>query len=140
MAQIVLTNAGFKLGAGSPPANDFSASVKSITINYTGEAPDATTMGKGTKVKLAGVLDWNVDVGLVNNPVSAALDDLLFALVGTSTNFLAGPDGLTGDGSHPTYGGAVVVTSWQPLQGAHGEVLGSTLHLEGSDTLTRDDT
>lgn len=137
MGQVVLTNAGFRLGASSPPANDFSANVKGLTINYTGEFPEATTMGKTTKVKLAGVKDWNVDVQLVNSVSAGAMDDLLFVLVGTLTNFLACTSGVTAATDTPTYTGAVVVTSWQPIQGSHGEVMGSTLHLEGSDTLTR---
>jgi hypothetical protein len=138
MAQIVLTNAGVKIGAVGALVDE-SASVKSVTINYGAESPDATTMTKTTKVKKAGVKDWSCDIGFVNNVSASALDDRLFVLVGTEVGVELYANGTTADTDNPKYSGTGILTAWQPLQGSHGEVIMSTVHVEGSDTLSRAD-
>jgi len=134
MAQMVMTNGGFKLATV-----DRSTYAASIVVNYSAEAPEATTFGKTTKVKLAGVKDWNADVGIVNDVSAAAIDDILFPLVGTLCAVEFYPNGTTASADNPKYSGNAVLTGWQPLNASHGEVIKSTVHFEGSDTLTRGD-
>jgi hypothetical protein len=118
---------------------DLSDHVLSVTVNYNGELEDATAMGQFARVRLAGLIDWSVDVTFKQDFATANVDDTLFPLVGAAAFPITVMADLTaGVGvNNPRFEGDVVLETYQPIAGAIGELAKSTTSFKSSGDLTR---
>ena len=132
MAVKVLDNA-FVSFAG----NDISANVKSVTLNYAAEMLDKTAMGDTTRSKIGGMFDWSVSLELHQDHAAAALDSLMFDLVGTTGALIIREDSAAKGASNPEYTGNAVLESYPPLGGGVGDLGATSMSLQAAGALGR---
>ncbi len=133
MAKFVLTDAYVSING-----NDLSDHVSQVTINYSADMQDDTTMGQTSHVRLGGLKDWSVDVEFHQDFAAAALDSILFPLVGVNFPVVIRPVKGTAVGtSNPNYSGTAILESYKPLGGSVGDLAKTNITVPGSGTLSR---
>jgi len=130
MSEIVLKNAHVTLDG-----NDISAYVKGVTINYNAEMLDRTAMGDDTRNKIGGLKDFSATVECHADYAAAALDSIMFPLVGTTIAMVIRPDAGAVSTSNPQYTKNMVVESYPPLGGSVGELASVSIGLQSGDGL-----
>jgi hypothetical protein len=134
MAKIVLKDAFV-----SVDGNDISDHVSQVTLGYEADAVEKTAMGALTHNNIGGTLkNWSVEAELHSNYAAAALDSILFPLVGTEVAVIVRADKTAGVGaSNPNYTGQGIVTSYPPIGGAVGDLATSSVSIVPAGDLTR---
>lgn len=143
---LVFKNAEFKVGPASTSTvisgtvYDFSAQVRSITINYSKELLDASTMGVGaTRQRVAGLLDWSINIEFNQDYAAAGIDDILFPLVNQiSTAWVSIiPVKTTVAATNPQFHGDAFLETYPPISGGVAAVAIVTSTFQGSGALNR---
>jgi hypothetical protein len=116
MANIVLTDAYISIAA-----NVLSSSANSVSIDYSAAAQDDTTFGDTTKSSLGGLKDWSIKLDFNQDYANAAVDSILFPLVGTVVAFEIRPTSSAVGASNPKYTGTGLVTAYNPIGGKVGD-------------------
>ena len=132
MARLVLKNAFVSLDG-----NDISGDVKSISLPLSAEMLDATAMGNDTRVKLGGLKDWNVTIELISDYDAAAIDSIMFPMVGETVPLIVRPDAGVIGVNNPQFNGQLAVESYPPIGGGVGELAASTISGQSGGDLTR---
>jgi hypothetical protein len=132
MAEFVLDDAFVSIAA-----NDISTNVKSLTINYGAAAGDVTAMGDLTTINIGGLKEWSVDIEFNQDFTAAALDSILFPLVGTSVALVIRPDSAAKGADNPEFTGSAILTTYPPLGGSVGDVAGTSVSLVAASALAR---
>jgi len=133
MAQMVLTNAYVAVNAV-----DISSSVKSVTLNYSKEELDDTVMGDTGRSRAGGLADWTLELELINDFADDAMDEDLFALVGTTFAIAVRPVNTTISTSNPEYQGTGFLGEYAPISGAVGDLATTKITIKAAGTtLTR---
>lgn len=101
---------------------DLSSYVRSVTLSYEAETGDDTAMGDDTRSNLAGLKNWSAEVEFNQDYSSSAVDDTLFAKVGTTGTFKVRPKSTAVATDNPEFSGTGVLTSYPPLGGTVGDV------------------
>lgn len=135
MAKFVLKNAKVVVNS-----IDLSAFVQSVTLNVNPEIQDASTMGTNSRIRLAGLLDWSVDVTFTQNFDSGSVDATLFAIIvaGVPVPITVKPVNAATSSTNPEYQGTVMLSSYQPVGNAIGETATINASFQSSGDLTRD--
>jgi hypothetical protein len=139
MAELIWNDAFFSIDDSAGTPVDLSDHVRSLTLNYGAELLEITAMGDGARDRIAGYRDWSVEVEFNQDFAAANVDDTMFDLVGhANTQSIAiRPTSAAVGATNPEYQGEVRVESYPPVGGGVGEVLTTSVTLQGSDTLTR---
>ena len=132
MSETVLKNAFISIGG-----NDISGYVKSVSLPLSAEMLDRTTMGDDTRQKKAGLKDWSVSVELLADYAAAALDSILFPLLGTEVAVVIRADAGVIGVNNPEFTGQAAFESYPPLGGAVGELAASSISLQAAGDLSR---
>lgn len=133
MASLVLTDAFVSIDG-----NDISAYVTSVTLEYSADMPEDTTMGDDTHLMIGGGLkNWSLSVECNNDYTAAALDSILFPLVGTSFAIILRPDSAVVGVNNPQFTGTGVLESYTPVGGAVGELATTSVTINAGGTLAR---
>ena len=132
MASVVLTNV--KASAGG---NDISAYTQAVNLTFEAEAVKETRMGNTTEVNKGGVKKWGGSIQFKNDYADNAIDEIAFGLIGTTGAFSGVPVNDTVSASNPNYNGTVLFTSYNPINGAHGELAKGTLTFVSAGDLSR---
>lgn len=134
MAQFVLTNAYFSFAS-----NDLSSSVKQITVDYSAETQDDTTMGDTSRSAIGGLKNWSMNVEFAQDFAASAIDSILFPLVGT-TGAIEVRSAATSVGSgNPKWTGTALLQTYNFLGGSVGDfaVASCTFLCANGTALTR---
>ncbi len=133
MAKLVLTDAFVSFNA-----IDLSASVKSVTLDYSAEALDVTAMGDTTHIRLGGLKDWNASVEFHQDYAAGNVDATLFPLVGSTAVLIIRPDKSDAvSATNPNFTGTALLESYSPVGGAVGEVAATSASFQAAGALTR---
>lgn len=132
MASIVLTNVSVTVGG-----SDISAYVQSINLEYEAEAVKETAMGDTTEKNKGGIKKWSATCQFKQDYDNGAVDDIVFALIGTTGTFQGWPNSNTTGVNNPKYSGTALFQGYAPLAGSHGELAKSTLKMLSAGTLSR---
>ena|SRR5436190_105345 len=132
MASIVLTNVSVTVGG-----TDISAYVQQINLDYEADAVKETAMGDGTEKNKGGVKKWGGTIQFKQDYDNGLVDDVVFALIGTTGTFQAWPNTNTTGVNNPKYSGTCLFQGYAPLSGAHGELAKSSLKFVSAGTLSR---
>ena len=132
MASIVLTNVSVTVGG-----TDISAYVLGITLNYDAEAVKETRMGNTTNVNKGGVKNWDGTIQFKQDYTDAAVDDTVFALIGTTGTFQGWPNSNTTGPNNPKFSGTALFQGYAPISGQHGELAKSALKFVSAGDLSR---
>jgi predicted secreted protein len=121
-------------------AIDLSSFVRSVTLDVNNEILETTAMGDTTRVKIAGMKDWSASVEFYNSFYTAEVDATLWPLNDNGTVFTLTVMPNKTDGVsevNPKYSGSCILPNYQPIAGAHNDVLMSTVSFEASGELTK---
>jgi hypothetical protein len=131
MASTVLTDAHVTAGS------DISVYVQNIVLNYEAAAIVETRMGQTTEVNKGGVFKWNGSIGFKQDYADNLVDEIVFALIGTTGTFAGRPSSAAQGAGNPSYNGTALFTGYAPLSAAHGELVKSTLAFVSAGALSR---
>jgi hypothetical protein len=126
-------------GSGGPPYTGGSAlpHVRSVTINYSAEMLDITEMGNTTRVNLAGLYDWSIDVTVLHDWASGNTVQTLNALVGAAADGIqVTPTSSAVGTDNPEWYGQAVCETANPMDGAVGEATEITATFRCAGPLT----
>jgi hypothetical protein len=122
MAALVLTNASVVING-----INLSEFITSIAISTSEDVVDTTGMGSaGARTRVAGLADNSVTIEF-NQDFAAggpevSINAVGSSLVGTNTTIVVKPTSAAVGATNPSYSFSAVVSEWQPLSGAVGEL------------------
>jgi len=134
-------------GTGTPPTAGGTAlpHVHSITINRSADMLDISEMGVTTKINMAGLAEWSLDVECLNDFAGAAQVDSILGTIyanqatgsAPSINVYIKPaSGATGTGN-PCFYGSAVLESYNPIDGGVGDAIMVKAAFKCAGTLNR---
>ena len=120
-------------------AVDLSDHVTAVTLNYEADLQEETAMGDFTRIRLAGLLDWSLDVTFKQDFAASEVDVTLFGLVGAAAFAVTVMADLTAGvgATNPRYTGNVVLATYPPFGNAIGELATTTANFQAAGTLSR---
>jgi hypothetical protein len=132
MPSLVLTNVKAVVNG-----SDLSAYVHGITLNYEAGAVVETAMGDTTTVNLGGVKSWGGTLAFKQDYDDNAIDEILFAIIGSQVTFSAVPVNAVVSANNPNYNGTALLTGYAPINGSHGELAKGSLAFVSAGPLSR---
>ena len=130
MAKLVLTNAFISIGG-----TDVSANVASVQIETTADEIETTAFGSTGKTRVGGLLDTTISLDMHND--YSAIEGLVYPLIGSTTTVIVKPNGTAVSTANPSYTMLANVLSWNPINGAVGELNSVTVQWPVSGTITK---
>lgn len=132
MARIVLTNASVTFAS-----TDISSYVSSITLSTSLDIIDTTSFGNSSRTRVAGLADNQVTIELFQDFASGALESIIYPTIGTSAAMVVKPVAGTTTATNPSYSFNALVSEWQPLSGAVGELSTASVTWPVSGAITK---
>jgi hypothetical protein len=132
MAKLVLKDANIVFNG-----TDISGNVASVTLSTTAAEVATTAFGSSAITRVSGLIDNSVTFSVHNDYY--AIDGIFFPLVGsTAVTCVIKPNG-TGVASptNPSYTFSVLVTEWQPVNGAVGDLATADVTFPISGAITK---
>jgi hypothetical protein len=118
MAKFVLTAAYVALNS-----TDLSAYGASAQLQIEAESKDTTTFGSsGWHEELSGIKSGSLALMFKQDVADNALDEIMFALLGTVVTFEVRATQSAVGTSNPKYTGSVNIRQWNPISGSVGDV------------------
>ena len=130
MAKLVLTNAFISIGG-----TDVSANVASVQIETTADEIETTAFGSTGKTRVGGLLDTTISLDMHND--YSAIEGLVYPLIGSTTTVIVKPNGTAVSTANPSYPMLANVLSWNPINGAVGELNTVSVQWPVSGTITK---
>ena len=130
MAKLVLTNAFISIGG-----TDVSSSVASVQIETTADEIETTAFGSTGKTRVGGLLDTTISLDMHND--YSAIEGLVYPLIGSTTTVIVKPNGTAVSTANPSYTMLANVLSWNPINGAVGELNTVAVQWPVSGTITK---
>lgn len=128
----VLTDAYISIGG-----NVISDHANKVEIALSAEEKEITAFGQTFKVRAGGTLkDAKLSITLYNNVQAAALDSLMYPLLGTVVAFEVRPTSAARSTSNAATVGNVFISELKPLSGGVGDVNGYDVSWPTSGTIT----
>ena len=128
MARIVLTNAQVVFGT-----TDISQYVTSVALSTTYDVVETTAFSNTARTRVAGLADNSIALEFNQDYASGALEATIYPTLGTSVSMTVRP---VASGT-PTYTFNALVSEWQPLNGAVGELATASVTWPISGTITK---
>jgi hypothetical protein len=132
MARIVLTNASVTFAS-----TDVSSYVSSITLSTSLDVVDTTSFGNTSRTRVAGLADNQVTIEFFQDFGSGLLESIVYPTIGTSAAMVIKPVAGTTTTTNPQYSFNALVSEWQPLSGAVGELSTASVTWPISGTITK---
>jgi len=132
MAALVLTNAYITINSVN-----LSDHITSVTINTTEDVIDTTAFGSTARTRVAGLLDNSVVIEFQQDYAASNVEATIYPLVGSTTTVVVKPNGSTTGATNPSYTFTALVSEWQPLNGAVGELATASVTWPISGTITK---
>ena len=132
MAKTVLTDAFVSIAG-----NDISDHVRTVTLNYSAEEQDDTTMGDDTRTNLGGLKTWSLDLEVANDFAASQVDSIIFPLVGTQVAVVFRPTSAAVGASNPQYSGTGMLSTYNPVGQSVGDLATAPITIVSAGTLAR---
>jgi hypothetical protein len=132
MARIVLTNASITFAS-----TDISSYVSSVTLSTSLDVVDTTSFGNTARTRVAGLADNQVTIEFFQDFASGALESIIYPTIGTSAAMVVKPVAGSTTATNPSYSFNALVSEWQPLSGAVGELSTASVTWPVSGTITK---
>lgn len=119
---------------------DLSSFVRSVRLPEETEVLEIQGMGDTSRVKIQGYLDWSVEVEFYQSYYTAEVNATIDPLYRNGTTFFVTvmPNKTAGVGAtNPKYQGYAICSQFEPIGGAHGEVLMSNVTFESAGAISR---
>ena len=132
MARIVLTNASVTFAS-----TDVSSYVSSVTLSTSLDVVDTTSFGNTARTRVAGLADNQVTVEFFQDFGSGLLESIVYPTIGTSAAMVIKPVAGSTTATNPSYSFNALVSEWQPLSGAVGELATASVTWPISGAITK---
>jgi hypothetical protein len=132
MARIVLTNASVTFAS-----TDVSSYVSSVTLSTSLDVVDTTSFGNTARTRVAGLADNQVTVEFFQDFGSGLLESIVYPTIGTSAAMVIKPVSGSTTATNPSYSFNALVSEWQPLSGAVGELATASVTWPISGAITK---
>jgi len=132
MAKLVLKDVNIVFNG-----TDISSNVASCLLSTSAAEIPTTAFGSSSVTRVSGLIDNSVTFSIHND--YNAIDGLFFPLVGsTAVTCVIKPNGTAAPSpSNPSYTFSVLVTEWQVVNGAVGELATADVTLPISGAITK---
>jgi len=119
MAKFVVTDPVIVLNSGT-----VTTSAASVTISVEADDIETTAFGgSGWRTRIGGLKQGSVDIEFHQDMASGAIDSVVYALLGSTAAVKVRPGGTATVGtSNPEYQFDVLVTNWNPIDSAVGDL------------------
>ena len=140
---LVLKNAAVTIGnASSSGTTDFSGACRRVRISETYDLLDDTRMGLNSHSRIAGLIDWRVEVELLQNfatTVPPAVDKLIAAIYNYAqpVPITIRPVNAGRTSDNPEYSGMVILETFNPIDAAVGALQTVTATFRSAGDLSR---
>ena len=132
MARIVLTNASVTFAS-----TDVSSYVSSVTLSSSLDVVDTTSFGNTARTRVAGLADNQVTIEFFQDFGSGLLESIVYPTIGTSAAMVIKPVAGSTTATNPSYSFNAIVSEWQPLSGAVGELATASVTWPISGAITK---
>ena len=129
MARIVIQNAYVTFAS-----NDISSYITSVSLSTTFDTVDTTGLGSVSRTRVAGLGDNQVTFEFNQDFAAGAIEALVYPTLGTAVAVTIRPQGT---GTSPVYSFNALVSEWQPLSGAVGELATASVSWPISGAITK---
>lgn len=117
---------------------DLSTYTKKAELTAKVEEKDVTTYGsQGWKELLGGLKSGELALDLFQDVAAAALDSIMWPLLGTVVTFEVRASNAVVGTSNPKYTGSVLISGWNPIQGSVGDEASVGISYPTSGAVTR---
>lgn len=120
MARLVLTDASVVINSVN-----LSDHIASVTITTSEDVIDTTAFGPTSaagRTRVAGLADNSVTLEFHQDFAAANVEATIYPLVGSTTTVVVKPTSAIASSTNPSYTFTALVSEWQPLSGAVGEL------------------
>lgn len=132
MARIVLTDA--KVTINSVNLSDHIAS---ITLNTSADVVETTGFSStAARTRVAGLQDNSVTLEFHQDFATSNVEQTIYPLIGTATTIVVSPTSTVGATS-PSFTFSALISEWQPLSGAVGELATASVTWPISGAITK---
>lgn len=113
-------------GTGGPPPTGGTAlpHVHMVTLNRSSDMLDISEMGVSTRVNLAGLNEWSVEVEMLQDFAAGNVDEILNGKYAAAAFYIqVKPDSGAVSTSNPEYYGLCVLEGYNPMDGTVGDAI-----------------
>lgn len=134
MARIVLTDAKITINGVN-----LSDHITSVSLSTSDDVVDTSAFGGGgARTRVAGLADNSVTLEFAQDYAAANVEATIYPLLGTLTTVVVTPTSATGGtATNPSYTFSALVSEWQPLSGAVGELATASVTWPISGVITK---
>lgn len=132
MATRILTDARIEVDA-----NVLSDDANQVELSYEAETQDDTVFGDDTRSNKGGLKNWTMSITFLQDWDAAAVDAILFPLVGSTVTVKLRPTSAAIGTGNPEYVGLGVLSSYTPMGNSVGELASAPVEFVAAGTLAR---
>ena len=116
---------------------DFSTSLASVELPIEVEEQDTTAFGAEFRTRIAGLKTGSITLEFHQDFGAAAIDSVLYPLLGTNATVSVSPTSATVSASNPTFSGEFLVTQYSPFSSTIGDLATLSISWPLNGPLTR---
>lgn len=135
MPRLVLTDASVVINSVN-----LSDHIASVTISTTEDVIDtsgfSSTIAAG-RTRIAGLVDNSVTLEFHQDFATSDVEQTIYPLIGSATTVVVKPTSGTVSATNPSYTFSALVSEWQPLSGAVGELATASVTWPISGAITK---
>lgn len=119
-------------------SNDLKSYTTKAELSVEVDEKDVTTYGSlGWKEVLGGIKSGGLGLEFKQDVAAAALDSIMWPLLGTVVPFEVRLDQAAVGASNPKYTGSVLINGWNPITGSVGDDASVSVSFPTSGAVTR---
>ena len=116
---------------------DFSTSLASVELPIEVEEQDTTAFGAEFRTRIAGLKTGSITLEFHQDFGAAAIDSVLYPLLGTNATVTVSPTSATVSATNPTFTGEFLVTQYSPFSSTIGDLATLSITWPLNGALTR---
>jgi len=133
MARIVLTDAKVTINSVN-----LSSYISSVTLSTSSDVVETTGFSStAARTRVAGLQDNSVTIEFFQDFATSLVEQTIYPLLGTTTSVVVLPTSSAASATNPSYTFTALVSEWQPLSGAVGELSTASVTWPISGAITK---
>ena len=133
MARIVLTDAKVTINGVN-----LSDHIASVTLSTSADVVETTGFSStAARTRVAGLQDNSVTIEFFQDFATSLVEQTIYPLLGSTTTVVVLPTSSAASATNPSYTFTALVSEWQPLSGAVGELATASVTWPISGTITK---
>jgi len=117
---------------------NLSDHIASVTIDENFDEVDTTAFGSTARTRVAGLGDHSISLDFHQDYATSSVEQTIDSLVGTVVPVTVKPTNAAIAADNPEYQFSCLITAWQPVNGAVGDLAVASISWPISGAITRD--